>query len=145
MKIKLDKKDRIFSELVRERAGWECEVCGNYFPEGNRRGLECSHFYSRRYRGLRFHPLNAAAHCTGCHAKLGGNPIDFAAWIEGHIGKAAAGNLRIMSTAITKLSKPAWEDVYKNMKAELVRMRQLRKGGQTGRIEFLNPYPEKSN
>ena len=31
------------------------------------------------------HPLNAAAQCTKCHFHLGGNPIEFAAWIERYL------------------------------------------------------------
>ena len=140
MGIKRDKIDDLFSKCVRERASWTCEVCGKYYPEGNRQGLHCSHFYSRRYKGLRYHPLNAAAHCFACHQKLGGNPIDFNAWIEGHLGKVKTEALRVMSSAICKLTKADREDIYQNLKASLERMNFERAAGDQGRLEFESPY-----
>lgn len=140
--IKRTKYDDIFSKCIRERAGWACECCGKYYPEGQRQGLHASHFYSRRYKGLRYHPDNACAHCYSCHQKLGGNPIDFAAWIDGYLGKARAENLRVMSTRIVKLTKADMEDIHQNLKASLKQMEMLRADGQIGRLEFESPYPE---
>jgi hypothetical protein len=140
--MKRDKKDAIFSNLVRERANWTCECCGKYYPEGGRQGLHCSHTVSRRFQGLRYHPMNASAHCYSCHQRLGGHPLEFAAWIEAHIGKENAENLRVMSTAITKLSKADKEDIYQNMKASYETMLVQRADGGTGRLEFPSPYPD---
>jgi len=55
MKIKIDKRDKIFSLLVRERAGHVCERCG----VGRQAKLECSHIFSRTHRATRWHPDNA--------------------------------------------------------------------------------------
>ena len=142
MKIRRDKRDTVFSSLVRGRTNWTCEVCKRYFPEGNRQGLHCSHHYSRRHKGLRYHPQNASAHCYACHQRLGENPLEFAAWINAKIGTESAENLRIMATRISKYSKPELEDIYQNMQAELVRMESLRADGDTRRIEFESPYSE---
>jgi len=84
---KLD-PDYWFSLCVRERAGWKCEKCGtDYSPTisentglpGNP-GLHCSHYIGRANYAVRFDPLNADAHCYGCHAKFEGNPHRFMAW-----------------------------------------------------------------
>mgnify|MGYP001584862870 CR=1 len=136
MKIKRDKIDTVFSNLVRERAEWVCEVCKKFFPEGRRQALHCSHFYSRRHRGLRWHPVNAAAMCFGCHDHLGGNPVEFARWVEKHLGKPAAGKLRRWSKRIVKFSKPEREEIHAFLKDELSRITCLRGFGALGRIEI---------
>ena len=140
MKIRRDKRDKVFSDLVRSKYFWTCTVCGRYFPEGSRQGLHCSHFYSRRHKGLRYHPLNAAAHCFGCHQRLGENPLEFAAWIDGHIGKENAENLRVMASRISKHSKPELEDIFRNLRASWQQMEAQRQDGVQGRIEFESPY-----
>ena len=130
------KQDAVFSDLVRERANWTCEVCGKYYPEGSRGGLECSHFYSRSRNSTRLHPLNAAAQCTHCHFQLGGDPVLFTEWINQHLKKGEPEYLRFLANKIQK--KPKWykEEEYQHLKKELARMRKLRLEGETGRIEF---------
>lgn len=134
--MKRDKMDIIFSKLVRERANWTCEVCGTHYPEGKRQGLECSHFFTRSKRSTRWHPKNAAAHCTKCHFHLGGNPIEFAEWIEGHLGKPEAEALRLKANTPLKFTKTMKADLYQEMKAEMSRLEALRSEGETGRLEF---------
>jgi len=137
--MKRDKCDIVFSTLVRERSDWTCEVCGKVYPEGHRAGLECSHFFGRARKATRLHPLNAAAHCTHCHFHLGGNPIEFSEWIEGHLGKEKADYLRLLANSICKKTKAYKELEYQHLKSELERIRSLRKQGVTGRIDF-EPY-----
>jgi hypothetical protein len=91
---------------------------------------------------LRYHPQNASAHCYACHQRLGENPLEFAAWINAKLGKENAENLRVMASRISKFSKPELEDIYQNMKAELVRMESIRADGYTYSIEFESPYSE---
>lgn len=137
--MKRDKIDDTFSKLVRERAEWTCECCGKEYPEGQRQGLHCSHFYSRRHKATRWSPMNAAAHCFSCHQKLGGNPVEFSAWIEKHIGSGALEILRERAHSICKLTKADKEDIYKHLKSEYKRMMALRADGVVGRIEFEDP------
>lgn len=59
--------DRLFSLDVRSVG--QCERCGN------REGLQCSHFISRRYLGTRWIKLNAECLCVGCHKYLTERPI----------------------------------------------------------------------
>lgn len=66
MKIKRDKRDILFSELIRERDG-KCMFCGK---EGR---LECSHFWGRGNKGTRFDPQNCEALCFRCHMLNEGN------------------------------------------------------------------------
>ncbi|MCA9367531.1 recombination protein NinG [Candidatus Kaiserbacteria bacterium] len=134
--IKRDKRDDVFSRLVRERAGWCCEHCGKYYPEGNRQGLHCSHLFSRRHRATRWDPHNCFAHCFSCHQYLGGNPVVFADWAEKRLGAGMIDLLREKAHSVIKLKKPDLEELYKHLKAELKAMESKRAGGERGRIEF---------
>lgn len=72
MGIKRTPADIAFSNCVRASNNWTCANCGNYFPEGSRGGLDCSHHFGRGNWEIRFDPLNAEALCYGCHSHYGG-------------------------------------------------------------------------
>lgn len=142
MAIKRDPLDGIFSDLVRERAGWSCEACGRYFGPGERQGLHCSHHISRRYNATRWSPLNAAAHCASCHHRFSDNPVEHGQWIIGHIGEQNYRNLKLAAERITKLTKQDRQDIRKELKAQFVDMRNRRERGDGGRIEFGGWHPD---
>ncbi len=142
MNIRRDKRDKLFSLLIRERANNTCERCKTYYPEGNRSGLECSHFFTRSRKSIRWHPLNAAAHCTGCHTRLGGNPLEFADWIHTYLGKQQRAILRARNGQLLRLKKHDLADIHANLKASWQDMQARREAGETGRLEFESPYPE---
>lgn len=54
--------DRLTSLIVRRRDG-RCVTCGT------RQGLQCSHFFSRRYLAIRFDLRNCNAMCAGCNRR----------------------------------------------------------------------------
>jgi len=85
---------------------------------------------------LRWHPKNAAAMCFGCHDYLGGNPVEFARWVEKHLGKTASEKLRRASKQIVKFTKPEREEIHAFLKDELSRITCLRDTGRIGRIEI---------
>jgi hypothetical protein len=93
--------------------------------------------------GMRWMPDNAVSLCTWHHMYFTGNPLEFSAWVESHIGTAKTETLRILAARTIKLSKPDLEDIHQNLKAELKRVEMLRADDQTGRIEFFGPYPER--
>lgn len=137
--LKRSKLDILFSQLVRERANWTCEACGKYYPEGQRRGLHCSHLFSRRYSLLRWHPENAVAHCYSCHQFFTGNPILFAEWMYMYVGRPRLDMLMKSRCVISKLRAPQYEDIYFHMKTELARGQNRRAEGYLGRLEFMIP------
>ena len=139
--VKRTKHDAVFSDLVRERADFRCERCGEHLRHNPVR-LHCSHIVSRKYKRLRYEPLNAVAHCASCHAYLTDRPNEFGRWVEDYLGKAASDRLTELSQVIGRFSKPQLEDIYQNMKASLQHMRQERDAGATGRIDFFSPYPD---
>jgi hypothetical protein len=54
--------DKLMSIIVRKRDK-RCVTCGS------RQGLQCSHFYSRRYLSVRFDLRNCNAMCAGCNRR----------------------------------------------------------------------------
>lgn len=116
MKIRIDKRDTVFSKLIRLRARFNCERCGKYFPEGH--GLQCSHFFSRRHQATRYDPDNAAAHCFTCHMYLGENPIHFTAWIKKYLGDYRYEALRLRHMQTMKRTKADSEGLYKHLKEQ---------------------------
>ncbi|MEM8499913.1 MAG: hypothetical protein AAF542_17955 [Pseudomonadota bacterium] len=134
-KVKRDKTDDVFSFLVRERAQWFCERCGIGFAH-NPGSLHCSHFFGRANQGTRWHPMNAAAHCVGCHDHLGAEPILFAEWVKGRYGEEYYNRLRVMAHKVTKISKFEKELIHKHYLAEKKRLLELRLAGRVGRLEF---------
>ena len=104
--------------------------------------LHCSHFYSRSLMSVRYHPLNAAAHCAKCHMELSKAPLEFGEWIEQHLGKTVSESLRIRANTIIKFTQGDKDDIQKEMEDELDRLRRLRNNGIVGRIEFGLPTLE---
>ena len=117
MKIRIDKRDKVFSELIRLRARWNCEKCGKYFPKGH--GLQASHFFSRRHQATRYDLDNAAAHCFSCHMFLGENPTLFTVWIKKHLGDYRYEALELRHRKIVKRTKKDSEDLYEHLKEQL--------------------------
>lgn len=65
-KLKRSKADILFSEFIRERDDWTCQRC--HIPCHDNRGyLDCSHFFSRAKKSVRFDADNAVAFCKKCH------------------------------------------------------------------------------
>lgn len=85
--IKRTPADEAFSKCIRALAGWRCERCQTYYPEGRRGALDCSHFYGRGKWGTRFHPDNASSLCYGCHSYMGAHPAEHEAWFRARIGE----------------------------------------------------------
>src|SRR5215212_12073548 len=59
--------DRLTSLIVRRRDR-RCVTCGE------RRGLQCSHFYSRRHLATRFDLRNCNAMCADCNRRHNSDP-----------------------------------------------------------------------
>jgi uncharacterized CHY-type Zn-finger protein len=83
--MKTSQADKWFSLCIRSRANWKCEACGRQYKQGDL-GLHCSHFIGRGHYATRFEPLNAFAHCYGCHSKFEGNPHVFVDWVKSKRG-----------------------------------------------------------
>lgn len=69
--------DRLWSQLVRARAGHVCERCDRFSDR-----LEAHHAYGRANYRLRFEPRNGVSLCFKCHVWAESYPILFADWFR---------------------------------------------------------------
>ena len=138
MGIKRDKLDKVFSDCVRERYNWKCCRCDKYYQEGAaRRGLHCSHIFSRRHKLTRWMPENAVSHCYNCHRYLGENPVLFNRWARDFLGEYVVDMLEERHHQIYKITKAEREEIYAHLKSEYARMKRERAAGETGVLEFV--------
>ena len=124
--MKRDAADTAFSNFIRERDNFTCQKCHKTYPEGRRQGLHCSHFYSRRHQSTRYYSRNACAHCFSCHQSLGGNPVEFAEWIDTYLGSEAAQELRERKNQIKKRTKGEKKEIAAHWRAQLKYLRRCR-------------------
>jgi hypothetical protein len=118
VKIRIDKRDTVFSKLIRLRDRFNCRRCGRYFPNGH--GLQCAHIFSRRHQSTRYDPDNACALCFTCHQYFGENPTIFTAWvIDTLLGEGCYELLRERHQRIVKRTKADAEALYQHLKAQL--------------------------
>ena len=134
--IKRDKWDVLFSQLIRERVGWKCEESGKHYPEGQRQGLHCSHFWSRRHLATRWHPWNACSLGYGAHQKFTGDPGLHSWWYRELVGQAKMERIAKLAQTPVKWTKDEKDDLYEHMKLCLQFIHQRRTDGETGRIEI---------
>lgn len=80
-KLKRNATDAVFSDYVRERAGWKCERC-----KKEPKHLECSHFYSRANKSTRWDEDNAACLCFKCHQYFTQYPAEHVEWFYKKLG-----------------------------------------------------------
>jgi NMD protein affecting ribosome stability and mRNA decay len=137
--VKISQADRWFSLCVRLAADWTCARCGSKHEEKSM-GLHCSHLYSRRYRTIRWEPLNAVAHCFACHNWYGGNPIESGQWAEGHLGAGAIDILREKKNSRQRIPKSEEKEIAKHYREEYARIQAIRDKGVTGHIKIVGYF-----
>ena len=144
MGIKRDKYDAAFSDLIRARADFECEVCGKICPDGQATGksrrMDNSHYYGRRHQNTRFCGTNCACLCRGCHKHFTENPGDYADWMLNKLGSEEVDALRKKHNQIKKRSKAEKEEMLTYMKAQLAYIKRRRMEGETGYITFVSNW-----
>ena len=140
--MKLTPADKWFSKCVRERSRWTCELCGTHYPEGAAKGayqgLDCSHMIGRGNWSVRFDANNAFAHCTACHFRFGADKE----LQTSHYMKVFG--VYVYDILIQLKNDPKIGRIMRKRKKEIAKyykeifecMREKRKGGYMGRLEF---------
>lgn len=88
--------DKLWSECVKRRARWKCEICGK---EGN---LQAHHIISRRNMATRYDLDNGIALCPACHFQAHQNPIRFIEEIKRRRGAEWYRRMKEKSLHLTK-------------------------------------------
>jgi len=100
--MKWTKADREWAAKVKERDGYRCRRCLRYFPEGNRRGLDAHHIFSKGgHPATRFEILNGVSLCTGHHiAWAHRDPLEFHEWAKDQLSVSVYDALRKRSVKV---------------------------------------------
>ena len=116
MKIRIDKLDVLFSELIRKKAKGKCQKCGK--DVGFKR-LQTSHFWGRARKSTRWDEDNAVALCFTCHIYFTANPYEHVMWYQSDLGMERFVALRDRMMDMTKVDKEELLEVYKQKIKEL--------------------------
>ena len=103
MRIKVDRLDKLFSELIRRRAFPNCEYCGKKVNRWE--DLQCSHFIGRRKRSTRYDSDNASGVCFSCHMYLGEHPYEHTEFFKKRLGSEKLDCLIIKGNQIVKIDR----------------------------------------
>ena len=85
MRIHVDPLDLLFSRYVRLRAIRRVGGCERCLKPKDINELQCSHFFGRGRRSVRYDPSNACGFCFGCHQFFGANPLEHVRWFRNHL------------------------------------------------------------
>lgn len=114
MKIKIDKLDKLFRQVLLLRDDFTCQVCGKkYDPYDtlSMRGLHTSHFKGRRMKSVRWDLQNADLMCFGCHQHMHENPDTFVDWKESQLGSETFEKLVLRACVPVPITKARREEV----------------------------------
>lgn len=122
--LKRSKADILFSTCVREKGDWTCHRCR--IPCHDDHGyLDCSHYFSRAKKSVRFDFSNALPMCKRCHDYLGRfeNRSEHEAIFIKHLGQKEFDLLSIRAQTPQKIDEKM---IYQWLKMELKKMRENR-------------------
>lgn len=134
MAIKRTSADAAFSDCVRARVNYRCELCGKDYT-ANTQGLHCSHYYGRRHKRTRWEPLNASALCYGCHQKMGENPYEHTKFFQARLGSVFE-VLDELHRQVLRKNEYTEKDIARHFREQLQKMQALRAEGVTGRLHL---------
>jgi hypothetical protein len=124
--IKIGKLDKLFSQYIRTRDGWKCQVCFTQY-EPPAMGLHCAHIFTRGNKSTRYDSENAVAMCYGHHARMDANPLDKYEWYVKRFGQKQFDALKIRTKIPQKIDEKMIEI---GLKKELERLQPFVIGGK---------------
>lgn len=107
-----DKLDKLVNILVRQRAGYKCERCGDS------ENLNTVHIFSRNNLATRWDMDNVLCGCAGCHFWAHQNPLLFTKFVRQKLGDKYE-RLKKKSISIKKWEVFELEELIKKFKEEI--------------------------
>lgn len=104
--------DRYTSLIVRRRDR-RCVTCGES------RGLQCSHFHSRRYLAIRFDLRNCHAMCAGCNRRHNTDPEPYLKFMNEFYGPEVVAELDGLRSSRRKVTDEELLQVLERVRAML--------------------------
>lgn len=102
--------DRLVSVIVRRRDR-RCVTCGEA------RGLQCSHFYSRRYLRTRFQLTNCHAMCATCNRRHNEDPGPYLRFMRERYGEEAVAELEVLKDGTGKVTDEELRAEFERLRA----------------------------
>jgi hypothetical protein len=102
--------DKYTSIIVRRRDG-RCVTCGSA------QGLQCSHFYSRRYFSTRFDLRNCNAMCAGCNRRHNRDRRPYERYMRKVYGPAVIAELDGLRMSLGKVTDEELDELLRWYKA----------------------------
>jgi hypothetical protein len=106
----IDELDRYTSLIVRSRDG-RCVTCGSS------QGLQCSHFYSRRYLSIRFDLRNCNAMCSACNRRHNRDRRPYEKYMLKAYGPGVIAELDGLRVGLGKVNDVELEEMLNQYKA----------------------------
>jgi hypothetical protein len=85
--VKFRRADTLFSQYLRQKRKYRCEICGGFWPQG--KGLTVSHFWTRAKESVRFDEENCDILCVADHAYFESHKTEYTAWKKERMGEKA--------------------------------------------------------
>lgn len=129
MKIATKRLDKLFSDFIRRRAILRvdgCEKCltpkyGKQKEDGSilptYKQLQCSHYWGKWTRSVRWDEDNAAGLCGACHLFLGSHPEEHKTFFLERLGQDGYDELMLRANSVNKVDYTAIE-IYLRQKTQ---------------------------
>ena len=104
--------DRLTSMIVRGRDG-RCVTCGGA------QGLQCSHFYSRRYLSVRFDLRNCNAMCSACNRRHNRDRRPYERYMRKAYGPGVVAELDELRLSLEKVTDEQLRDLLDGYKEDI--------------------------
>jgi len=112
-----DQLDKLWAEIVKQRAGHKCEYCGKTTY------LNTHHIFSRSNLSVRWDLDNGSCLCSGHHTlntwSAHKSPIEFIEWIMDKRGYLWYTDLRKQANQIKKWTIPELKELVEEFKKEI--------------------------
>lgn len=105
--------DKYTGLIVRRRDRVKCATCGQ------RRNLQCSHFYSRRYLATRFDLRNCNGMCAACNRRHNHDASAYLEFMNERYGPAVIAELDALRTNPRKVSDEELRQLLEEYRAIL--------------------------
>lgn len=147
--MKRDKYDTVLSDLIREANNWQCQRCGIISEHGRTTGkdagIHVSHFNGRGNGNMsRYDSDLLFCLCAACHSFVETRPLEHTRFAQSIVGEAF---LEIKNQRHRKPYK--WkarekDEMYQHYRAELKRIRDMRRDGAQDYIEIVSWFNVRS-
>ena len=128
--------DRLFKDVVRESADYECQDCHRNYRHDTRKA-HTAHIHSRQHRPTRWHVDGAICLCASCHRRFTDFPLEWEGFVRTHYGDDKYDLIKRLAWTIRKYTPAEKLEMKEHYRAQLAYMKKRRANGEGGFIDFV--------